>query len=155
MQKKSFTSATELADMGYCEKKILLSQRLGRRVSPNRAEARREGVAIHWTFHRDAIAVAPNVRSSEVKPWCFIASELFGQTAWETSALRMWRDRVLRQHAIGRAFIGTYYRHSPGIARWLRRHRRARALVRVLLRPLAAVLKWCLDRNVSARGVGR
>lgn len=154
MNKRIFTSASELAEMGYCEKKMLFSQRFGKRVSPERAAAMREGIAIHRGFHRDAMAVAPNARSSEAKPWCFIASELFGQTAWETAALRMGRDRVLRQYAIGRAFIGAYYKHSPGIARWLHRHRRCRALARALLWPLAAVLKWCFDRNASARGVG-
>jgi len=140
--------------MGYCEKKMLFSQRFGKRVSSERVEAMRDGVAIHRAFHHDAMSVAPNARSSEAKPWCFIASELYGKTAWETEALRMGRDQVLRQHAIGRAFIGAYYRHSPVIARWLHRHRGTRALARVLLRPLASLLRWCLDRNTSAHGAG-
>jgi len=152
MAKKKFTSASELADMGYCEKKLLFEERLGRRVSSERVESRLVGEAAHKTFHRDAVAYAPGLKSSEAKPWCFIASELYGAAAWETAALRLFRDRVLRQCAAGRVFIGVYYRHSPGIARWLRRHRRTRKLARLCLWPLAAVLKWSLERKLLSRG---
>jgi hypothetical protein len=150
--KKKFTSASELADMGYCEKKLLFEDRLGRRVSSERVESRLVGDAAHRAFHRDAVACAPGLKSSDAKPWCFIASELFGSTAWETAALRLFRDRLLRQFAAGRTFIGLYYRYSPGIARWLHRHRRTREFARLLLRPLAVVLKWCFERKFLSRG---
>lgn len=152
MKKKQTTSASELAEMGYCEKRMLFVHRLGPRASPAREEARLDGLAAHQAFHRDAVTIAPNVQSSEVKPWCFIASELFGQGAWETMALRMARDRLLRRYAAGRAFIGVYYRYSPRIARWLRRHRRVQAVARVLLQPVAALLKWHFDRQSLQRG---
>jgi len=150
--KKKFTSASELADMGYCEKKLLFEDRLGRRVSSERVESMQTGDAAHKAFHRDAVTCTPGLRSSETKPWCFIASELYGSNAWETAALRLCRDRLLRQCAAGRAFIGVYYRYSPGIARWLRRHRCLKKLARVLLRPLAAVLKWAFERHLRSGG---
>lgn len=152
MAKKKFTSASELADMGYCEKKLLFEERLGKRVSSERVESRQVGDAAHKAFHRDAVTCSPDLHSSETKPWCFIASELYGSTAWETAALRLCRDRLLRQCAAGRAFIGMYYRYSPGIARWLHRHRHVRKLARVLLRPLATVLKWGFERKLRSRG---
>jgi hypothetical protein len=149
--KKKFASASELADMGYCEKKVLFEERLGRRVSAERIESRQIGDAAHKAFHRDAVTFAPGLKSSEAKPWCFIASELFGPSAWETEALRLCRDRLLRRCAFGRAFIGVYYRYSPRIARWLRRHRRISKLARVLLRPVAVVLKWTFERKLLSR----
>ena len=149
---KRFVSASELAEMGFCEKKVLLTHRLGRRVSVARLDAQSMGLEAHGDFHRDAFHVAPAVKSSVAKPWCFIASELFGQGAWETGALRMGRDRILRKSAAGRAFIGFYYRRSPGIARWLHRHPRSRAISRATLRPVAAVLRRIFEWNDSRRG---
>lgn len=152
MKKKLTTSASELAEMGYCEKRMLFEHRLGPRASLTREKARLDGLAAHQAFHRDAVTIAHDVQSSEVKPWCFIASELFGQGAWETNALRMVRDRVLRQHAVGRVFIGAYYRYSPRMASWLRRHNHIRLIARVILRSVAAALKWYFDRQSQLRG---
>ncbi|WP_371875081.1 CFI-box-CTERM domain-containing protein [Duganella vulcania] len=131
---------------------MLFEHRLGRRVSPTRAKARRDGVAAHEAFHLEASVLAPGVGSSEAKPWCFIATELFGESAWETITLRMCRDRILRPYPAGRAFIGMYYRHSPAIARWLCGHRRSRACARLLLRPAAVLLKWLFVRYSSLPG---
>jgi hypothetical protein len=153
VKKKQTTSASELAEMGYCEKRMLFEHRLGPRASPAREKARLEGLVAHQAFHRDAVTIAPDVQSSEVKPWCFIASELFGQGAWETDALRMARDRLLRRCAAGRAFIAVYYRYSPGLARWLRHHRRVRTVARMLLRPVAVAFKWHFDWHSRASGV--
>lgn len=151
--KKHYTSASELAEIGYCEKRMLFAHRLGARSSPAREQARKDGLTAHQAFHRDAVTIAPGLQSSEPKPWCFIASELFGQSAWETNALRMARDRVLRKYSAGRAFIGVYYCYSPRLARWLRRHPHVRALARVLLRPVAIALQWYFVRHRPARGV--
>lgn len=150
MKKKS-TTASELAEMGYCEKKMLFEHRLGQRVSRERVLAREEGLAAHSAFHRDAARVAPTLTSSEAKPWCFIASEIFGSAAPETAVLRQFRDGVLRGCAPGRAFITAYYRHSPGIARWLRHHPVPRVVVRSLLRLAVLVLRRCFRRQ-SAPG---
>lgn len=149
--KKRMTSASNLAEMGYCEKRMLFEHRLGKRVSPAREAARLDALAAHRAFHRDAVAIEPGVRSSEAKPWCFIASELFGQSAWETKALRLARDQLLRRYAAGRVFICVYYRYSPCIARWLRHHRHVRAGACLFLRLVASALKWCLDRPSSSR----
>lgn len=154
MRKKS-TSASELAEMGYCEKKMLFERRLGQRVSRERIASREEGLAAHNAFHRDAVRVAPTLVTSEAKPWCFIASELFGPAAPETAVLRRFRDGVLRGSAPGRAFIGAYYRYSPGCAHWLRRHPLARAVARTLLRLAVLVLLRCMRRLPGAEKVGR
>src|SRR5699024_9681073 len=64
---------------------------------------------------------------------CFIATAVYGPDAWQTNALRNWRDDALLPHAWGRLFIGSYYRISPAIARRLDHHPRMRATVRRLL----------------------
>lgn len=61
------------------------------------------------------------LRASQVnRPRCFIATVAYGSeyhphVLW----LRDFRDDVLAHSRVGRAFILTYYRRSPAIARWL------------------------------------
>ncbi len=50
---------------------------------------------------------------------CFVVTAAFGEGAPELVAFRAFRDEVLRQHAWGRGFIRVYYRHGPGLARWV------------------------------------
>lgn len=142
MKKTKFVSASELAEMGYCEKKMLFELCLGRRISPERMQAQAQGTAAHQQFHRDATVSSPYPRLGNVKPWCFIASELFGPKAAETVLLRQFRDMVLRKYSLGRAFVRIYYQHSPTVAGWMHRHRFARAVTRAVLRPLVLFLRW-------------
>lgn len=51
---------------------------------------------------------------------CFIATAVYGSPfSPEVEALRQWRDRSLSTTAIGRSFISSYYKYSPGIARYI------------------------------------
>ena len=73
---------------------------------------------------------------------CFIATAAFGSPmAPEIHALRALRDNHLQANAAGRTFVQLYYRHSPPVAEFLRRHEGLRAAVRVGLMPLVAVSK--------------
>jgi len=73
---------------------------------------------------------------------CFIATAAFGSPmAPEIHALRALRDNHLQANAAGRTFVELYYRHSPPLAAFLRRHEGLRAAVRVGLMPLVAVSK--------------
>ncbi len=73
---------------------------------------------------------------------CFIATAAFGSPmAPEIHALRALRDSHLQANAAGRTFVELYYRHSPPLAEFLRRHAGLRAAVRVGLMPLIAVSK--------------
>ena len=62
---------------------------------------------------------------------CFIATAALGTpAAVEIDILRQFRDEVLRHNPAGRAFIVTYYKLSPPVARFIARHRSLRFLVR-------------------------
>lgn len=73
---------------------------------------------------------------------CFIATAAFGsEISNEVITLKLYRDKVLINNAIGRAFIKTYYRLSPPIANLIRKKPQVRALVRFLLKPIIRLAK--------------
>ena len=71
---------------------------------------------------------------------CFIATVAFGGPfAAEVETLRRFRDEVLARSALGRLFTRAYETLSPPLADALARSPRGRAVVRGLLRPVAAL----------------
>lgn len=56
--------------------------------------------------------------------------------------LRHFRDDVLLKSAPGKAFVRFYYKHSPQIADFIREHEVLRTVVRLMLTPLIAVVRF-------------
>lgn len=77
--------------------------------------------------------------SNKSRPRCFVASAAFeGAPSPTIDILRVYRDRVLRRHPVGRRLTRIYYRVSPPIARLIDRGPEfIRAALRFLLRHLA------------------
>ena len=142
MKRGRATRATDLAKFTVCEQKALFEREYGEELTPEARERIADGNRGHARFLDQAFASDPRVRSSESKPWCFVASCVFGRAAPETNALRTLRDQLLRRHRSGRALIRLYYRASPTLVRLLDHHRWARPLMRLLLRPAVIVSGW-------------
>jgi hypothetical protein len=69
---------------------------------------------------------------------CFIASAVYGDPfAPEVNALRRFRDDRLRPYRPGRLTIMIYYRMSPPIASWLRKHKGISFIIRHILNIIA------------------
>lgn len=137
--------ASDLARLVVCEQKAAFEDRYGERHDARSARSIDEGNRQHAAFLRQAFLVNPALKSSEAKPWCFIASEIYGEFAAETEDLRIFRDRILRPYAVGRKLIRLYYRMSPIVAGWLSRSPTRRARMRVAMRPIA----WAARRLCS------
>lgn len=62
--RSEWTTASQLAEMGYCERKVLLNHIHGPRESPARQAAQRAGCEEHHQFLRAAFREQPTVSSS-------------------------------------------------------------------------------------------
>ena len=135
--KKTVVSASELAQMGACERLVLFEARYGKRTSRCRQEAIERGRTEHDKFFKDGVRSQSDVQTSWSKPWCFCASLAWGREAPETDLLRRFRDRILRRTGAGRGLIRVYYSAAPGLCRRLEGRRK-------LIRALCLVLKLAL-----------
>jgi hypothetical protein len=128
--------ASELAQMGVCERLVVFEHRFGKRNTERQRIAIERGLKAHDRFYRDGALAA-----SDKKGRCFIATLIFGPSH-ETAVLRMFRDRVLRRHATGRWLIGTYYRAAPRLCVALERYPWLQPAFRIMLKPMV----WLAER---------
>ncbi|MCU7369535.1 hypothetical protein PEC18_01255 [Paucibacter sp. O1-1] len=108
-------SGTELAEMGFCEKRMQLAHLYGEQATPEQRKAMSRGQMAHQLYLADGLAATSDRR-------CFVATFVFGSEALETQVLRAYRDRVLLNRRWGRALVAAYYRVAPLgcriMARW-------------------------------------
>ena len=136
-------SASDLAQMGVCERLVVFEHRYGKRCLHEQTAAIERGRREHERCYREGrIASAPPGR-------CFIATMVFGEGP-ETQTLRAFRDQVLRRGPTGRRLIATYYRVAPGICRLLERRPWAHSVLRMALRPVVC-LAFGWSRATEAR----
>ena len=144
---RSSVSASELAQMGVCEKRMRFEATLGKRRTSTQDQDSERGITRHGRFHQDAVRRGPGVQTSEPQPSrCFVATVVFGESP-ETRTLREFRDTVLQRHWMGRAVIAVYYAVGPTIAAFLAAGRRRQGIVRILLRPLVRKV----EKDLAAR----
>lgn len=83
-----------------------------------------------------------NTILKETKTLCFVASAAFqNEPSWQIKVLYDFRDHILQNSRIGRAFIKSYYHFSPPVADYIGKTALARWTVRLLvITPVAALL---------------
>jgi hypothetical protein len=140
MRHDDYTSASELARLGYCERQVVFDAACGRRTTPAQRQAQRRGLRAHADFYAQSRRIA---RTSAAKGRCFIATLALGECA-ETRALRAFRDLYLRRCAWGRWLIGTYYRFSPALCLRVRAWPALLVVTRFILRRLGAAAAWAV-----------
>lgn len=134
MKPSKYHSITDIVATVYCEQKAVYDQ--------TRGDARPLAVrmkAAAGTFEHFRFQVEGQSKQV-IDQRCFIASQVYGPDALETTWLRGWRDRTLMPHRLGRFFIAIYYRLSPGFVLVLARSPILAALVRSLLDRILRIL---------------
>ncbi len=132
-------SASDLAQMGRCERLVLFEHLQGSRRTAGQQRARARGLVEHERFYREGLAASAQAAR---KGRCFIATCVFGE-AWQTEVLRRFRDAALRPHIWGRRLISFYYQVAPGICELLCRWPTLQAPVRMVLGAIATALRRC------------
>jgi len=136
-------SAKDLAEMGFCEKRVQLAHLHGERVTPEQQEARTRGLVAHQRYLEDGMASVGDRR-------CFVATCLFGGSARETHALRRYRDVVMLRSRWGRCFVHCYCSVGPTACWILDRS----ALLRSFTRRVLADLSRRCEQAVERREIG-
>jgi hypothetical protein len=136
-------SASRLAEMGFCERWVVLEQRHGRPRSRPLQVARERGVERHARFERQGwVAMGTGTVPTTVpKERCFVATLAFGE-GWQTQTLRHFRDAVLRRRSWGRSIVYHYYRAGPRICAVLESSPALLGCVRWLLGQAARLWRW-------------
>jgi hypothetical protein len=133
-------SATELAEMGFCEKRVQLAHLYGDQATPEQLRAMARGHAAHREYLEEGLAATADRR-------CFVSTFVFGPDARETQVLRTYRDAVLLRQRWGRILVAAYYRVAPVGCRIMGQSPATAAGVRRLLR---LVVNQC-ERSLSDR----
>jgi hypothetical protein len=131
-------SASDLAQMGRCERLVVFEHLHGTQGTAGQQRARARGLVEHEHFYREGLAASAQAAR---KGRCLIATCVFGE-AWQTEILRRFRDEALRPSVWGRRVIRLYYRGAPGICVVLRRWPPLQVPVRMVLGAIATGLRW-------------
>lgn len=130
--------ASDLAQMGRCERLVLFEHLHGNRRTARQQRARARGLVEHERFYREGLAASALAAR---KGRCFIATCVFGE-AWQTEVLRRFRDEALRPSAWGRRVIRLYHRGAPSICAVLRRWPVLQVPMRMVFGAIAMGLRW-------------
>lgn len=97
--------------------------------------------AIRYSKGEDSIKISYREPSRKVKQksGCFIATAVYGDSeVYQVEMLRCFRDNHLEKSILGKLFIDAYYKASPPIAEFIRKHHFLAGLTR---RTLAVIVK--------------
>ena len=131
-------NASDLAQMGRCERLVVFEHLYGCRRTARQRDARARGLVEHEQFYREGRAASGQ---ADRKGHCFIATCVFGE-AWQTEVLRRFRDEALRPSIWGRWVIRLYYRGAPGLCVVLRRWPALQIPMRMVVGAIATALRW-------------
>ena len=131
-------SASDLAQMGRCERLVVFEHLHGSRRTAGQQRARARGLVEHEHFYREGLAASAQ---ADRKGRCFVAACVFSE-AWQTEVLRRFRDEALLPSPWGRWVIRLYYRGAPGVCVVLRRWPALQVPMRVVLGAIATGLRW-------------
>lgn len=130
-------TASDLAQMGFCEMSCYLKATQGVVDTEASAEAKRAGQDEHHRFHAQVTAHHNRARAGRpgevTDRRCFIATAVYGDCDPRTDQLRRFRDTTLLPSVAGRVVVRLYYRFSPCLADGLRHHPWMQPVVRRIL----------------------
>ena len=81
-------------------------------------------------------------RKTKQKSGCFIATAVYSDSeAYQVKMLRCFRDNYLEKRILGKLFVGEYYKVSPSIAEFIRKHQFLPGLIRRILDVIVKIIE--------------
>lgn len=136
-------SATELAEMGFCEKRMQLAHLHGKQATAEQRRAMARGLVAHRRYFDEGMASTADRR-------CFVSTCVFGPDAAETHVLRAYRDAVLIRRRWGRWAVAMYYRVAPAVCVILNSSPTAATAVRGLVRIVVSRCRKAIGSRCKA-----
>jgi hypothetical protein len=100
--------------------------------------------AIQYSKGDDSIKISyrePSIKAKQ-KSGCFIATAVYGDSeAYQVKMLRCFRDNQLEKRIIGKLFVDAYYKVSPSIAEFIRKHKVLTGLIRRTLNVIVKIIE--------------
>lgn len=124
--------------MGFCEKRVLFAHLHGQRLTLEQLRSVKRGRRAHERYYRMGVAAASAAGRDRR---CFVATHLYGDAAWQTEALRRYRDEVLLRRRWGRWMVVAYYALAPGACWLLSRLRWLQPPARVLVGMVVSIVR--------------
>ena len=132
-------SATTIAQTSYCENQVYLDHKYGKQKTKVSTVRMEKGSKEHVRHHKNVQKYSQN-KTKDSR--CFVASEIYGENAFQTNQLRTFRDTYLLSSIAGRSFVRFYYFVSPALIKPIRK-----------IPILGAFLKKLI--NISLRGINK
>lgn len=139
-REKHPVSASELAQMGVCERRIVFEHRLGKRNPVSQRAARQRGVIEHARFYEEAVDASHS-------PWRCEVAPRGGGGGLKDTARRLLRDRGCRLTMRVRGWRGVYGWAASAIRALLVRHAWLQPLARTPFKPVAWLAGYVLRRQ--------
>ncbi len=130
------TRISELADVATCQRRVYLRAKYGEKETAAQGVARQRGIELHDRAERQS---RPDDHSQDKR--CYIATAVYGAEAWQTQALRDFRDTSLMSSMVGKGVVWIYYRLSPPLARAATNRSWLGKAGRLILDPIVKSLK--------------
>jgi hypothetical protein len=142
-RRRDDVSATELAEMGFCEKRVQLAHLHGKQATAEQRRAMARGLVAHRRYFDEGMASTSDRR-------CFVSTCVFGPDAVETHVLRAYRDVVLMRRLWGRWAVAMYYWAAPAVCVILNSSPTAATAVRGLLRSVGSGCRKAIGLRCKA-----
>lgn len=139
-------SASELAQMGRCERLVAFEHLHGKRLTKGRQRGLRRGLLVHEQFEREGLEA--RAADAERQARHSVATLVFGEASWHTRVLHQFKQGA----TIGlwlwrRGLIRLYSHAAPAICAGLRRWPVLQKPVRLTLSAIAIGLRWWMGRR--------
>jgi hypothetical protein len=147
--KGQYLSASQIAQLGFCERFVALEARKERDDHPDIKRRRAEGVASHERYFGESVSIAKRQRQAR-RGTCFVAGRVFEPESNGVATLRRFRNEVLVRSVLGRWLVSAYDRSCPLLVMgWDRAPIWARGWARTTLETVARMVGVRLAKDAT------